>query len=179
MSAPIPQTPAPAANPYGSYVSAQQPSYPQDAPSHLDAAGYRNGYVAGQQAVAGGNWYGSADSLTQQPGQANGFLPAPANGANGSATNGSATNGSATNGRRGRHGYPPIDYSNLTYPDSVYPDPLQGAHQQGSHQQPPDQQALNGHAAPYDQRGHYPADGASAQDARQGYPGYGNGNGRY
>jgi hypothetical protein len=172
-AAPVPQAPAastpispasdPAANPYGSFVNAAEPGYPQAAPSHLDGAGYRNGYAAGQQAVAAGDWYSNLAPDTGHP--ANGYLPAPAAGTNGGG-NGSSANGTGTNGSRGRHGYPPIDYSNLTYSDSVYPD-LPPALQQ---------QALAGYgqAGPHEQRG-YPADGAYGQDGFQGYPGYGNG----
>lgn len=157
--APISPASAPAANPYGSFVSAQEPGYPQAAASPLDGAGYRSGYAAGQQAVAAGDWY---SNLAPEAGQAaNGYLPAPVPGSNGSPTNGSPTNGS-----RGRHGYPPIDYSNLTYSDSGYPD-LPPALQQ---------QALAGYgnAGSHEQRG-YPADGTYGQDGYQGYPGYGNG----
>ena len=156
----IPPASAPAANPYGSFVSPQEPGYPQiPAASHLvDAPGYRSGYAAGQQAVAAGGWYNSLAPDASHP--ANGYLPAPPSGTYGSATNGSATNGS------GRHGYPPIDYSNLTYSDSVYPDLPPAVHQQAV--------AGYGHAGPREQRGH-PADAAYGQDGYQGYPGYGNG----
>lgn len=67
---------APAANPYGSYVSPARPSYPEPANGHLDAAAYGTGYAAGQQAVAAANWYGSTDAN-----QANGYLPGTGNGA--------------------------------------------------------------------------------------------------
>ena len=41
------QSPVPAANPYGSYVSAPQPGYPEPASTHLDSAAYGTGYAAG------------------------------------------------------------------------------------------------------------------------------------
>jgi len=172
-AAPVPQPPAgpaavapapsaPAANPYGSFVSAAEPSYPQAAPSHLDGPGYHSGYAAGQQAVAAGGWY---NNLAPDAGQtANGYLPAPAPGLNGTGTNGA--NSTGTNGTGGRHGYPPIDYSNLTYSDSVYPDLPSAGHQQAL--------AGYGHATPGEQRG-YPADAVYGQDGYPGYPGYGNG----
>jgi hypothetical protein len=152
--APVAPTSIPAANPYGSFVSAPDPSYPQRPASQLDAAGYNSGFAAGQQAIAGGDWYNNLAPDASHA--ANGYLPAPMPG----------TNGSGTNGSGGRHGYPPIDYSNLTYSDSAYPDRQPGAHRQTTNGY--------GHAGPHEQRG-YPADAAYGQDGHQGYPGYGNG----
>ena len=52
------QPPAPVANPYGSYVSAPQPTY-QDVPAaQPDASGYGNGYSGRWQ--ADGTWYAGA-----------------------------------------------------------------------------------------------------------------------
>jgi hypothetical protein len=70
-------SPAPAANPYGSYVSPAQPSYAEPAGGHLDPSSYGNGYAAGQQAVAAANWYGGSTDANQA---ANGYLPAPRHG---------------------------------------------------------------------------------------------------
>jgi len=73
----------PVANPYGSYVKAPQPGYSEPATQatpaapHLDPAAYGSGYAAGQQAVAGANWYASTLDASQV---ANGYLPAPGNG---------------------------------------------------------------------------------------------------
>ncbi len=79
-----PYAPSPVANPYGSYVNAPQPGYsgagtpatPPPTP-HLDPAAYGSGYAAGQQAVAGANWYASTQDASQA---ADGYLPAPASG---------------------------------------------------------------------------------------------------
>ena len=58
---------SPVANPYGSYVDAPGHSgaaTPAPAPApHFDAAAYGSGYAAGQQAVAGVNWYASTPDL--------------------------------------------------------------------------------------------------------------------
>jgi hypothetical protein len=81
-----PYSAGPVANPYGSYVKASQPGYSEPATAakpatpaapHLDAAAYGSGYAAGQQAVAGANWYASPLDASQV---ANGYLPAPGTG---------------------------------------------------------------------------------------------------
>jgi hypothetical protein len=72
---------APAANPYGSYVSPAQPGYAEPAGGPLDPSSYGNGYAAGQQAAAAANWYGGSTDANQA---VNGYLPAPRHG-NGAA----------------------------------------------------------------------------------------------
>ena len=75
---------SPVANPYGSFVEAPAHSgaatptpAPAPAPTpHFDAAAYGSGYAAGQQAVAGVNWYAAPDA-----GQADaGYSPSPGTG---------------------------------------------------------------------------------------------------
>lgn len=58
--------------PQPGYSGAGTPATPPPTP-HLDPAAYGSGYAAGQQAVAGANWYASTQD-------ANGYLPAPASG---------------------------------------------------------------------------------------------------
>ncbi len=97
-SAPVsPLSPAPVANPYGSYVS-PQPVYRDVAP-HQDAASY-GGYPTGPQSDGSSRYHGAAD----------GYLPAgyPANGQHG---NGHAANGNGANG----NGYADVDYQNAAF----------------------------------------------------------------
>ena len=137
------QSAAPAANPYGSYVSAPQPSYPEPASAPRDAAAYGTGYAAGQQAVAAANWYGGSPDGGQAT---NGYLPAPGGG-----------NGAG-------NGYSPADYG-VGYQTPGYQGG-QPALPAGGYGQP-------GHPGPYDQRGYQRPDAAYGQDGYEAYPGYG------
>jgi hypothetical protein len=147
-----PQTPMaqPVANPYGSYVSASQPSYQDVAASRRDVPAYGGGYANGQHADAAG-----------YSGAATGYLPAnghlPTNGHNG--------NGYAARDHDVADGYGAVDYQNLTYQDVDYqpaPPVTDGYAPQ------------NQHAGQYD-RGYGAPDLAYGQDGYQGYPGYGPG----
>ena len=131
---------APAANPYGSYVSPPRPTYPEPANGQLDAAAYGTGYAAGQQAVAAANWYSGADAN-----QANGYLPGQANG----------------------NGYPLTDYG-AGYPGYSGGQPAlpAGGYGQPGHQGPYDQRGYQGpDAASYGQDGYeaYPGYGGAAR----------------
>jgi hypothetical protein len=134
-------SPAPAANPYGSYVSPPRPSYPEPANGHLDAAAYGTGYAAGQQAVAAANWYGAPDAN-----QANGYLPAPGNGAG--------------------NGYSPADYG-AGYPGYQGGQPAlpAGGYGQPGHQGSYDQRGYQRPDASYGQDGYeaYPGYGGAAR----------------
>jgi len=138
-----PASAAPAANPYGSYVSTPQPSYPEPASAHFDAAAYGTGYAAGQQAVAAANWYGGNADGNQA---INGYLPTPGNG-----------NGAG-------NGYSPADYGN-GYQTPVY--------QGGQPALPAGGYGQNSHPGPNEQRGHHRSDAGYGQDGYEGYPGYG------
>ena len=135
------QSAAPAANPYGSYVSAPQPSYPEPASAHLDAAAYGTGYAAGQQAVAAANWYGSTDAS-----QATGYLPGPGNGA--------------------ANGHSPTDYG-VSYQPPVYqggqPALPAGGYGQPGHVGPYDQRGYHVPDTTYGQDGYeaYPGYGGA------------------
>jgi hypothetical protein len=131
----------PAANPYGSYVSAAPPTYPEPASAHLDAAAYGSGYAAGQQAAAATNWYGGST----ETGQAiDGYLPAPVNG----------------------NGYSPADYG-ISYQAPVYQGGGQVAPSGGYGQPGPagpyDQGGYRGPDAGYGQDGYeaYPGYGGA------------------
>ena len=63
--------------PQPGYSGAGTPATPPPPTPHLDPAAYGSGYAAGQQAVAGANWYASTQDASQA---ANGYLPAPASG---------------------------------------------------------------------------------------------------
>jgi hypothetical protein len=135
------QSAPPAANPYGSYVSAPQPSYPEQSNAHLDAAAYGTGYAAGQQAVAAANWYGSTDAN-----QANGYLPGTGNGAG--------------------NGHAPADYGN-GYPGYQGGQPAlpAGGYGQPGHPGPYDQRGYHRPDAAYGQDGYeaYPGYGGAAR----------------
>jgi hypothetical protein len=135
------QSAPPAANPYGSYVSAPQPSYPEQANAHLDAAAYGTGYAAGQQAVAAANWYGSTDAN-----QANGYLPGTGNGAG--------------------NGHAPADYGN-GYPGYQGGQPAlpAGGYGQPGHPGPYDQRGYHRPDTAYGQDGYeaYPGYGGAAR----------------
>jgi hypothetical protein len=143
---------APAANPYGSYVSTPQPAYSEPTAARRDSAAYGSGYAAGQQAAAAANWYASA---TDQ-GQATGYLAAPGH-ENGALGAGGGSGYSVP----GQNGYLPADYGN-GYQAQVYPggqhSPAAGYGQPG---------------APYDQRGYPGPEAGYGQDAYEGYSGYG------
>jgi hypothetical protein len=166
QAAPSPSA-TPAANPYGSYVSApsyQPPSY-ADPPAASHAPVDPLGYPAASQPAAATNWYpppafeqGGAGG----PGAVDGYLPAAGLGAPSPST-GRHAHGRSQNGSVPR-GYGEIDYSNLRYDDPVYPDT--------------EAAGVAGYAAPgaptrqYDQQGYGGQDLGYGQD---GYSGYGTG----
>jgi len=132
---------APAANPYGSYVSPPRPSYPEPANGHLDAAAYGTGYAAGQQAAAAANWYAGTDTN-----QANGYLPG--------------------NGDSAGTGYSAADYG-AGYPgyQGAQPALPAGGYGQHGHQGGYDQRGYQGPDASYGQDGYeaYPGYGGAAR----------------
>jgi hypothetical protein len=161
----------PAANPYGSYVSAPQPGYQDVAPARHDVPAY-GGHANGQQPDAA--WNG---------GPASGYLPAdynghgnaqPGGGYGGNGHNGNGHNGNGHNGNgHGYNGtgyvtrdqYGPIDYENLTYQDDYQSaPPAPGGY-------PPSNQ----YASQLDERGYGTPEVAYGQDVHQPYPGYGSG----
>jgi hypothetical protein len=167
QAAPSPSA-TPAANPYGSYVSApstyQAPGYPDPAaPSRAPVDPL--GYPAAPQPAAAGTWYpppafeqgGAAGS-----GAADGYLPAADLGAPSRST-GRHAHGRTQNGSVSR-GYAEIDYNNLRYDDPAYPDT--------------EAAGVAGYAAPgaparqYEQQGYGGQDPGYSQD---GYSGYGSG----
>ena len=156
-SAGSPYSAGPVANPYGSYVNAPQPSYPDTGTAHLDAAAYGSGYAAGQQAVAGANWYGSTPDGSQA---VSGYLPSPGS-PNGVSAAGHS-NGAAT-----QNGYSAADYG-ISYESPLY---------QGGQPGPAGGHAPGHLAGQYDQRGYGAPELPYGQDGYQGYPGYG-GSGR-
>lgn len=153
-SQPIMQSPAPVANPYGSYVSAPQPAYQDVAAAQPDAAAYGHGYSGNWQ--ADGSWCagaGSNGSGTGNGDAASGYLPAP------------AYNGSDHAG----NGYPPVDYNSVTYQGAAYQAGPATAGAPGSYVP---QGNIGGQ---YDQRGYGSPDLAYGQDGYQAHPGYGPG----
>jgi hypothetical protein len=168
-TAPPSSSSAPAANPYGSFVSEsptqQHPSYPDIAAASRNTTDYP-GYSTTSQPAAGkgrhsarglGNG-GAAGSA------ADGYLPAATFGAGGPASNGNGQGHSHNGSSPG--GYAGIDYGSLRYDDPLSPDG--------------DGSGLVGHAAPRRPGKHYdPAYGGSdpgyGQDGYQGYTGYGAG----
>ena len=161
--APVPPSSAPVANPYGSYVSAPQPTYQEVAASPLDAPS--GNYPAGQ--VPGNGWYsgmnGPVNGGPADPalGQAAGYLPAP--GYNGHAQDNSGR--SQDNGGRGQaNGNSAADHQG--YQGAAYYNGQAG----------PGGYGPQGHVAgPYDQRGYGAPDLTYGQDGYPGYPGYGTG----
>jgi hypothetical protein len=173
---------APAANPYGSYVSQPQPAYseaarpqagypppepPQTPAPSLAAAAY-SGYPAGQQASSVG-WYASPAVAAGGPqaaaaplGQPNdGYLPAAGIGGTGLNGGSHVLNGSPA------RGYAGIDYSSIRYDDPVYPEAQGALPGYGSAGRP---------TAQYDQQGYGTPDPSSGQDGYGAYPGgYGTG----
>jgi hypothetical protein len=167
VQAPPSPSATPAANPYGSYVSA---------PSAYQGSGYADppatrapadpvGYPAASQSPAGSGWYppsayeaGGAGSAA-----ADGYLPATGLGAPSQST-GRHAHGRTQNGSMSR-GYAEIDYSNLRYDDPVYPDT--------------EAAGVAGYAAPgaptrqYDQQGYGGPDPGYGQDGYSGYGGSG------
>jgi hypothetical protein len=136
------QSAAPAANPYGSYVSPAQPGYAEPAGGHLDPSSYGNGYAAGQQAVAAANWYGASTDANQA---VNGYLPAPRQG-----------NGAAD-------AYSPADYG-TGYQTPAYEGGQPGYGQRG-HPGQFDQPGYNSSDASYGQDGYeaYPGYGGTSR----------------
>ncbi|HEY7325892.1 MAG TPA: hypothetical protein VH520_13805 [Streptosporangiaceae bacterium] len=151
---------APAANPYGSYVSQPQPAYSEAAAAH-------SGYPASQQASSAG-WYaaqavatGGQHAAVQPLGQpADGYLPSAGIGGTGMNGGSHAVNGSAA------RGYAGIDYSSIRYDDPVYPD-TQGY--------PPGYGSAGRPTAQHDQQGYGTLDPSSGQDGYEAYRGYGTG----
>jgi hypothetical protein len=145
------------ANPYGSYVSAPQPVYPDVAASHIDGASYSGGYPSRPQ--ADGSWYGgpvNGDAAT-------GYLPTDypaADHAPGYAANGYGGGMAASSDYA-------ADYQNGPYQNPDY-QPAPAA--PGGYGQQQGQ-----FAGQYDQRGYGTPDLSYAQDPYQGYPGYGTG----
>jgi hypothetical protein len=160
----------PVANPYGSYVSTPQPGYQEAGTSHLDAAAYGSGYAAGQQAVAGANWYSSPPDGSQA---VSGYLPAPGSG------NGIGANGHS-NGAAGlsASGYDPSGYGAANHnghSGADYGVRYQTPAHQGGQPAPTGGYGPGYPAGPYDQRGYGTPDLSYGQDGYQGYPGYGGG----
>jgi hypothetical protein len=160
------------ANPYGSYVNTPQPGYQEAGTSHLDAAAYGSGYAAGQQAVAGANWYSSAPGGSQA---VSGYLPAPATG-NGMSANGHGNGAAgpsapaydpAGHGAASHNGHSGTDYG-VSYQPPVH---------QGGQPAPAGGYGPGYPAGPYDQRGYGQPELGYGPDGYQGYPGYG-GSGR-
>jgi hypothetical protein len=174
---------APAANPYGSYVSQPPPPAYSDAPRRqngsssaaysetpapsLAAAAY-SGHAVGQHA-ASADWYAAASAIApgspqmaaQPLGQpADGYLPVAGMGGNGLNGSSHVRNGSPAGGYAG------IDYSSLRYDDLEYPDAAEAL---------PGYRSAGQHAAQYEQQGYGAADPRAGQDAYRGYPGYGAG----
>jgi len=174
---------APAANPYGSYVSQPPPPAYSDAPRRQNgssSAGYPetpapslataaySGHAVGQHAASAG-WYaggsaiapGSPQMAAQPLGQrADGYLPAAGMGGNGLNGSSHVRNGSSA------RGYAGIDYSSLRYDDLEYPDAAEAL---------PGYRSAGQHGPQYEQQGYGAADPRAGQDAYRGYPGYGTG----
>jgi len=138
----------PAANPYGSYVSASQPAYQDVAPSLPEAPAYGGSYGNGVQ--PDGSWYGGANP---------GYPPTNGNGHNGNGQGYPA---------RGQHqlqsSYGAIDYQTPPYQDQEYGSAPSAAGGNAA-QHPP--------AGQFDERGYGVPDLAYGQDGYQAYPGYG------
>jgi hypothetical protein len=145
---PVTQPPAPVANPYGSYVSAPQPTYQGIAASAPDAPSYGGGYSSAHQ--ADGSWYGGAP---------NGYLPAAGYPGADHPGNDHVANGHNGNGH---NGYLPADYPSVSYQGAGY----QAAPAAPTGYEPQGQ---------FDQRGYSSPDLAYGQDGYQGYTGYGPG----
>jgi hypothetical protein len=150
--------PSPAANPYGSYVSAPQPTYQDAAPPRTELPGYGAGYGNGQQ--HDGTWHS---------GPVTGYLPNHGYGASDHNGNGNNGNGNG-NGYLAQHGGQG-GYGAAAYPASTY--------QADDYQ--PAQSMAGGHGqqnqafGQFDERGYGVPDQAYGQDGYQGYPGYGSG----
>jgi hypothetical protein len=177
VQSPAPQAPqvqsspspsgTPAANPYGSYVSAP-PTHP--GLGYPEPAGATRapvdppGYPAASPGAPASSWYPPPAFETGGAGSAaaNGYLPADGLGATSQPT-GRHAHGRTQNGSLPR-GYAEIDYSSLRYDEPVYPDT--------------EAAGVAGYAAPsaptrqYDQQGYGGSDHGYGQD---GYSGYGTG----
>jgi hypothetical protein len=154
-SQPMMQSPAPVANPYGSYVSAPQPTYQDVAAAQPDAVAYGNGYSGSWQ--ADGSWYAGAGHGAASNGAGNGdaatgYLPAP------------AYNGTDHLG----NGYPPADYG-VTYQGAAYQAGPAATGAPGSYA------PLGNFGPQYDQRGYGSPDLPYGPDGYQAHPGYGPG----
>ncbi len=172
--------PAPAANPYGSFVGTSQAGYSDPATGHLDSLAYGTGYAGpSQPSVPDPSWYSPADG----------------NGGGGNSTSyydtsypGTEPGGSAPNGAGAAdagytsNGYAGTDYYD-SYGESAYPGgypaaafPAAGYAAgafQGGQPDPagyPAQGQVTGH---YEQRAIGAPDLTYGHDGYQGYPGYG------
>ncbi len=169
MQSPPSPSATPAANPYGSYVTApsayQAASYPEPAAASrapMDPLGYP---AASQAAGGSSSRYPSpafeAGGTAGSP-ATDGYLPAAGLGTASQST-GRHAHGRTQNGSVPR-GYAEIDYNNLRYDDPVYPDT--------------EAAGVAGYAAPgaparqYEQQGYSGPDAGYGQD---GYSGYGAG----
>ncbi|MGH3303671.1 MAG: hypothetical protein ACRDOK_18730 [Streptosporangiaceae bacterium] len=175
QASPLPPPPGPsgtpAANPYGSYLSAppapQRPGYPDGAAASRTGADYP-AYPAAAQPASGSSWYPAPVFETggaAGPAAADGYLSVSGLGAAGPGANGHGRS-HGHNGSSPR-GYAGIDYGSLRYDDPVYPDA--------------DGSGLVGYAAPgqparqYEQNGYGGPDLGYGQDGYQGNPGHGTG----
>jgi hypothetical protein len=151
--------PPPVANPYGSYVSASQPTYQEVPQSRPAPPGYGAGIGNGQQ--PDGTWYS---------GPVTGYLPSHGYGAGGHNGNG---NGNGSNGSNG-HGYQQDaqgGYGAGGYQDSTY----QGAEYQPAPSMASGYAQQNQGVGQFDERGYGVPDLPYDQDGYQAYPGYGPG----
>jgi hypothetical protein len=152
------------ANPYGSYVSAPQPVYPEVAASHLDGASYSGGYPS--QQPADGSWYGGpGNGGPANGGAATGYLPTDYP-AGDHAPGGYAANGYG-GGMAAGADYAAADYQNGPYQNPGHQPAPAGPGGYGQQQ--------GQFAGQYDQRGYGTPDLSYAQDPYPGYPGYGTG----
>jgi hypothetical protein len=145
-------------------VSAPQPSYPEPASAHLDAASYGTGYAAGQQAAAAANWYGISTDGSQA---IDGYLPAPGRGngaGNGYSPADYGIGHQAPAYPGGQPALPAGGYGQPALPAGGYGQPALPA---GGYGQP------GGHPGQYDQRGYHGPDAGYGQDGYEAYPGYG------
>jgi hypothetical protein len=148
-----PQMPA-VANPYGSYVSASQPTYQEAAQPRQELPGYGASYGNGQQ--PDGTWYS---------GPVTGYLP---NHGYGTADHNGNGNGHNGNGYRDQHD---VQGGYGGHQDARY----QGADYQPAQSMAGGYGQQNQAAGQFDERGYGVPDLAYGQDGYQGYPGYGPG----
>jgi hypothetical protein len=185
---PVPPA-APVANPYGSYVSAPTPAYPEQAPASPPdygsypqspaAAGY-GGPASGYLPAPGNghNGAGHANGLPGGYGADNGLSHDSYHGAgyNGAGYAGSVDSGGAYDTGYSDGGYPEASYNGATHNGAGYPGDYQPAlYQATAYPASPAAQPGYGQPAQYDPRGYGAPDLAYGQDGYQGYQGYGGG----